>query len=69
MAGFREYPDYDGLGLAELVKRGMITVTKPEGGEWQTVAQSLAKSLQGSAGDIYPQIVRERDAFRQKKQP
>ena len=62
-------PAQDQGAIDELVKRSMITVTKPEGSDWQTVAQSLAKSMQGSAGDIYPQVVRERDAFRQKKQP
>jgi TRAP-type C4-dicarboxylate transport system substrate-binding protein len=62
-------PAQDQGAIDELVKRGMITVTKPEGGDWQAVGQSLAKSMQGSAGEIYPQIVRERDGFRQKKQP
>ena len=62
-------PSQDQGTIDELVKRGLITVTKPEGSEWQTVAQSLAKTVQGSAGDIYAQAVRERDAFRQKKQP
>ena len=60
-------PAQDQGAIDELVKRGLITVTKPEGTDWQTIAQSLAKSMQGTAGDIYAQIVRERDAFRQKK--
>jgi TRAP-type C4-dicarboxylate transport system substrate-binding protein len=62
-------PAQDQGAIDELVKRGLITVTRPEGSDWQTVAQSLAKSMQGSAGEIYAQVVRERDAFRQKKQP
>jgi TRAP-type C4-dicarboxylate transport system substrate-binding protein len=62
-------PAQDQGAIDELVKRGLVAVTKPEGSDWQTIAQSLAKSMQGSAGDIYAQVVRERDAFRQKKQP
>jgi TRAP-type C4-dicarboxylate transport system substrate-binding protein len=62
-------PAQDQGAIDELVKRGLITVTKPEGSDWQTVAQSLAKTMQGGGGDIFAQVVRERDAFRQKKQP
>jgi TRAP-type C4-dicarboxylate transport system substrate-binding protein len=61
-------PTQDQGAIDELVKRGLITVTKPEGTEWQAEAQSLAKFVEGAAGDIYAQVVKERDAFRQKKQ-
>jgi TRAP-type C4-dicarboxylate transport system substrate-binding protein len=60
-------PTQDQGSIDEMVKRGLITVTKPEGNEWQAEAQSLAKSVESGAADIYAQVLKERDAFRQKK--
>jgi TRAP-type C4-dicarboxylate transport system substrate-binding protein len=63
-----EIPQQDKASIDEMRKRG-LTVTKAEGPEWRTVAQSFASSMRGDIvpADIYDLAVKERDAFRRQK--
>jgi TRAP-type C4-dicarboxylate transport system substrate-binding protein len=63
-----EIPKQDAASIEEMKKRG-LTVTRAEGPEWKTIAQSFASSMRGSMvpADVYDLAVKERDAFRQQK--
>ena len=62
-----EIPEQDRASIEEMRKRG-LTVTKAEGPEWRSVAQSFASGMRGEMvpADIYDLAVKERDAFRRQ---
>ena len=62
-----EIPEQDRASIEEMRRRG-LTVTKAEGAEWRTVAQSFASDMRGEMvpADIYDLAVKERDAFRRQ---
>ena len=62
-------PDQDRSTVAALQSRKLLTVTKPEGTEWRSAGESLASALSSGGAEIYPAVLKARDAFRQKKHP
>jgi len=63
-----EVPNQDKFAVALMSKQG-LTVTKAEGPEWKTEANTLAKAMRGDMvpADIFDLALKERDAFRQRK--
>lgn len=60
-------PDQDRAAVAALQSRGLLTVIKAEGPEWRAAGQSLAQAMTGGSAEVYPAVLKARDAFRQKK--
>jgi TRAP-type C4-dicarboxylate transport system substrate-binding protein len=63
-----EVPKQDQAAVAELTKRG-VTVTKANGAEWRSQADSLARTMRGEMvpPDIFDLASRARDEYRSKK--
>jgi TRAP-type C4-dicarboxylate transport system substrate-binding protein len=62
-------PEQDRGTVTTLQSRKLLTVTKPQGPEWRTAGESLASAMSSGASEIYPAVLKARDAFRQKKHP
>jgi TRAP-type C4-dicarboxylate transport system substrate-binding protein len=62
-----DIPKQDEAAIAAMTKAG-LTVTKPEGPEWRTQLDNLAKTMRGDQvpPDIFDQASKARDEFRKK---
>lgn len=63
-----DVPKQDALAVVLMRQQG-LTVTKATGGDWRKEAEGLAATMRGQMvpRDIYDLVVKERDAFRQRK--
>jgi TRAP-type C4-dicarboxylate transport system substrate-binding protein len=63
-----DVPGQDRFAIGLMQSQG-LTLTKAEGSEWKTEAETLAKTMRGEMvpQDIFDLAIRERDAFRQRK--
>lgn len=67
----KEIPNSEKASIEEMKKRG-LTVIPATGPEWKTIGETFSKAMLDSGmvpRDVYDMAVRERNAYRQKKQP
>lgn len=63
-----DVPKQDALAVVLMQQQG-LTVTKATGAEWQKEAEALAATMRGQMvpPDIFDAVIKEREAFRQRK--
>src|SRR5262249_12985622 len=64
----KDVPNGDKLSVALMSSQGLM-VTKAEGNEWKAEAEKLSATMRGQMipKDIFDAVLKERDAFRQRR--